>query len=142
MAVVFDKASAEYETVLSQVHNTQGISLSMINFKYANNNQWQLLSNKILKKGYKLSLLPLNGTYYKCGESGHKANECPNKSSTDKGRGKFKNFWENATIAVKLAINNMTVGKSKRKNRKCLLVIISQVRKEFQLQIMMTSLLS
>ena len=75
MSVVFDKAPAEYVTVLSQVQITQKINLTMVHLKYAMKNQCKFSSKNIVKKGSELSLSSFNGTRYKCGEYFHKENE-------------------------------------------------------------------
>ena len=74
MGAVFYKALAEYAIVLAHVNINQGINLTMVYLKYSTKTQWRFMSNKSVKKYPKLLLSESNGTCYKCGENGHKAN--------------------------------------------------------------------
>ena len=70
--------------------------------------------------------------------------QTPKKFSTGKGKqkGKYKNFWKSATIVVKLAIKQLTVGIYKITKTGGLLGIIPHVINDFQLRMTMAAVLS
>ena len=92
MAIVLDKAPAEYAAVLAQVQINQGINLTVVHLKYAMKTQWRLQYKKSVKKRSDLSLSAFNGTRYKCGENSHKENESSNKMLPAKEKG-FSRFF-------------------------------------------------
>ena len=73
MAVVFNAAPNEYQTLLSVERRTKGDALKLVHLEETMNQHYRQISTARKDDRSEVALV----TCYKCGKEGHKANECP-----------------------------------------------------------------
>ena len=90
IAAVLEKASDEYGVILANTAREKGTHLTMDDLEEAMKIQWRIVKGakeSTNQPGKEYVLSAFNGKCYKCGQSGHKANECPNAEKEDKSGG-------------------------------------------------------
>jgi hypothetical protein len=86
IAIVFEKAPAEYSGILAATEKEKGQALKMEDLEIAMGIQYRIRygDTEDDKDNNEISLSAFEGSCYHCKEKGHRANECPKK------RGKFR----------------------------------------------------
>ena len=90
LALVLEKAPDKYASTLAIIQESKGDQLTIDDLERAMTLEYRLRTkgSKVDGKGKELSLSSFNGICYKCKQSGHKANACPNGKG-EGGKGKF-----------------------------------------------------
>ena len=88
MAVVLEESPSDYVVILTQTLREKKKACTLNDLRDAMQMQYRIATKgKKSSDGKEMGLGSFAGTCYKCGETGHRANECPNKPKT--GNGKF-----------------------------------------------------
>ena len=107
IGVILDKGAEEYGLILANTAREKGSGLTLDNLEDAMKVQWRITSAKTGNSGERkkeFSLVSFAGKCYKCGQTGHKANNCPNKESngsSGKQYGERKKFTGKCRICQK-----------------------------------------
>ena len=92
IAVVLEKAANEYGVILANTAREKGTGLTVDHLEQAMKLQWRIQygadgkNNKQNENGKEFKLVSFGGKCYHCGQTGHKANQCPNKDNDGKNQ--------------------------------------------------------
>ena len=120
IGIILEKGAEEYGVILANTARDKGSRLTMDDLEEAMIVQWRIVSTHTGSPGGKkkeFSLVSFSGKCYHCGQSGHKANNCPNKPSSERGgqqSGGQRRFTGKCNICGKEGIRLPSAGTTRK----------------------------